>query len=147
MEEYLWIIWLIAAVAFIVIEGVTIEFISLWFALSSLVSMILALCKVEFGWQLGVFISLSIILIVFTRPIITRHLKRNESKTNVDSYIGEVATVTKDILPDDRGEAKLNGQYWLAISSTNEKIEANTKVTVLAVEGAKLIVKKYVETL
>ena len=84
----------------------------------------------------------SILLIIFTRPLIAKYLKRNESRTNVDSLIGEVATVTKDILPDDRGEAKLKGQYWLAVSASNEKIEADSKVTIVAIEGAKLIVKK-----
>ena len=37
-------------------------------------------------------------------------IESSESKTNVDTLIGEVATVTKDILPDDRGEVKIKGQ-------------------------------------
>ena len=75
--------------------------------------------------------------------VVARYLKRNESKTNVDSLIGAIATVTKDINPDDRGEVKVNGQYWLAISSDNNLIETGNKVSILAIEGAKLIVKKY----
>jgi ATP-dependent RNA helicase CshB len=75
---------------------------------------------------------------------IYRYLKRNEAKTNVDSLIGEVATVTKEIVPDDRGEVKIKGQYWLAISADNSQIEAGKKVSILAIEGNKLIVKLYV---
>ena len=141
--EYMWIVWLSIAIFFLVIESITIELISVWFTGGSLLAMVLSLLNLELGWQIAVFCVTSIILIIFTRPIVTRYLKRNESKTNVDSLIGTIATVTKDILPDDRGEVKVNGQYWLAISSDNNQIENGTKVTILAIEGAKLIVKKY----
>jgi membrane protein implicated in regulation of membrane protease activity len=88
-------------------------------------------------------IVLSILLIIFTRPILNKYLKKNESKTNVDALIGMIATVTKEILPDERGEVKIKGQYWLAVSANNDIIELGSKVSILAIEGAKLIVKKY----
>ena len=83
--------------------------------------------------------------IITLRPIAKRYFQQNESKTNIDSIIGNIATVTKTILPDDRGEVKHKSQYWLAISTDNKIIEANTKVVIVAVEGAKLIVKKFNE--
>ena len=143
MTEYMWLIWLIIAVFFLGVEWMTVELISIWFTGASLVAMVLALLNLEIGWQIGGFCVVSILLIIFTRPIVARYLKRNESRTNVDSLIGEVGTVTKDIVPDDRGEVKIKGQYWLAISSNNKLIETGTKVSILAIEGAKLIVKIY----
>ena len=141
--EYMWIIWLSIAIFFLLIESITVELISIWFTGGSLIAMVLSLLKLELGWQIAAFCVASVILIIFTRPIVARYLKRNESRTNVDSLIGGVATVTKDILPDDRGEVKVHSQYWLAISSDNSKIESGQKVSILAIEGAKLIVKKY----
>ena len=138
----LWMLWLAVAVVFLVVEGMTVEIVSIWFSASALIAMVFDLVGLGIYWQLGAFIVSSILLIIFTRPLIAKYLKRNESRTNVDSLIWEVATVTKDILPDDRGEAKLKGQYWLAVSASNEKIEADSKVTIVAIEGAKLIVKK-----
>lgn len=138
----LWMLWLAIAVVFLIVEGLTVEVISIWFSVSSLISMTLDLFGLGIYWQLGAFVLSSVLLIIFTRPMIAKYLKRNESKTNVDSLIGEIATITKEILPDDRGEARLKGQYWLAVSANNEKIEINTKVTIIAIEGAKLIVKK-----
>ena len=143
MTEYMWLIWLIIAIFFLGVEWMTVELISIWFTGASLVAMVLALCNLELGWQLGGFCLVSIILIIFTRPVVARYLKRNESKTNVDSLIGEVATVTKEIVPDDRGEVKIKGQYWLAISANNSLIEVGKKVSIIAIEGAKLIVKIY----
>ena len=141
--EHMWIIWLSIAIFFLVVEGMTVELISIWFTGAGLVAMVLALLNLEIGWQLAAFCVVSILLIIFTRPIVARYLKRNESKTNVDSLLGEIATVTKDILPDDRGEVKIKGQDWLAISADNKQIESGKKVSVLAIEGAKLIVKIY----
>ncbi len=141
--EYMWIIWLVISVFFLVVECVTVELISIWFTGAGLVAMAISLFNLEIGWQLAAFCIVSILLIVFTRPIVARYLKRNESKTNVDSLIGEVATVTKEIIPDDRGEVKIKGQYWLAISADNKLIESGKKVSILAIEGAKLIVKVY----
>ena len=143
MTEYMWLIWLIIAIFFLGVEWMTVELISIWFTGASLIAMVLALLNLNIGWQIGGFCVVSILLIIFTRPVVARYLKRNESKTNVDSLIGEVGTVTKDIVPDDRGEVKIKGQYWLAISSNNSLIEVGKKVSILAIEGAKLVVKIY----
>ena len=109
--EYMWGIWLGLSIFFLVVEWMTVELISIWFTGASIVAMILALLNVPLGWQIAAFCVVSVLLIVFTRPIVARYLRRNESKTNVDSLIGEVATVTKEILPDERGEVKVKGQY------------------------------------
>lgn len=138
----MWIVWLVIAILCLVIEGITVELLSVWFSASALITMILALVGVPLEWQLVIFATLSVLLIIFTRPLLNKYLKKNESKTNVDALIGEIGTITKDILPDDRGEIKIKGQYWLAISAENDKIEIDSKVSVIAIEGAKLIVKK-----
>ena len=141
--EFMWIVWLSIAIFFLVIEGITVELISIWFTGGSLIAMVVALLGLEIGWQIAAFCVVSIILIIFTRPIVARYLKRNESKTNVDSLIGDIATVTREIVPDERGEVKVKGQHWLAISYDNNPIKSGEKVSILAIEGAKLIVKKY----
>ena len=141
--ENIWYIWLSLAVFFLIIESMTVEIISIYFTGGALVSMALSLLGAPLEWQILTFCVVSIILIIFTRPIVARYLKRNESKTNVDTLIGDVATVTKEILPDERGEVKIKGQYWLAVSANNDIIELGSKVSILAIEGAKLIVKKY----
>lgn len=145
MEGYLWIIWLSIAIGFLVIEAITVELVSFWFTIAALLAMILDLCEVPWGWQIAAFTGLSILLILTLRPMAKRYFQQNESKTNIDSIIGDIATVTKKILPDERGEVKHKSQYWLAISSDNNAIEENTKVVIVAVEGAKLIVKKFNE--
>lgn len=142
MGPYLWILWLSLAIFFLIIEGMTVEIVSLWFTGGSLSALVLSLFRVNFWWQLITFIVVSIILIVFTRPIVIKYFKKNAIKTNVDSFIGEHAVITKDVKPDDRGELIYRGQFWLAISSDNTLIEKDSKVIILAIEGVKMIVKK-----
>jgi membrane protein implicated in regulation of membrane protease activity len=95
--ENIWYIWLSLAVFFLIIESMTVEIISIYFTGGALVSMALSLLGVPLEWQILTFCVVSIILIIFTRPIVARYLKRNESKTNVDSLIGDIATITKTI--------------------------------------------------
>ena len=54
----------------------------------------------------------------------------------------KIGKITKTIEPGERGEVKVDGKYWMAVSKDNELIEVDEKVDILAVEGVKLIVKK-----
>ena len=83
--EYLWIFWLVVSVMFLAVEWMTVELISIWFTGAGLIAMIIALCGLSLEWQILAFCLVSVLLIIFTRPIVARHLKRNESKTNVDT--------------------------------------------------------------
>ena len=141
--DNMWIVWLSVAIFFLLIESITIELVSLWFTGGALVAMALALLDINIGWQTAAFCLLSVGLILVGRPLLSRFLLLNKSRTNVDSLVGTIAIVTKEIAPYQVGEVQINspGKYWLAVSSDNTKIEAGAKVRVLAVEGVKLIVR------
>ena len=142
--ENMWIVWLSVAIFFLLIESITIELISIWFTGGALAAMALALLDINIGWQTAAFCLISVFLILVGKPLLARFLLLNKSRTNVDSLVGTVATVTKEILPYEVGEVQVNspGQFWLAVASDNTKIELGTKVRVLAVEGVKLIVRR-----
>ena len=74
------------------------------------------------------------------RPILQRHLKKNDVRTNADSLVGKTAIVLKRITPDDRGEVRIEGKIWSAVA--NETLEPEAKVEVLAISGVKLVVRK-----
>ena len=62
--------------------------------------------------------------------------------TNTDRLIGKVATCTKVIPVGERGEVKIDGKYWMAVTPGKEDIDVDEKVEVSAVEGVKLVVDK-----
>jgi membrane protein implicated in regulation of membrane protease activity len=79
---------------------------------------------------------------MFTRPIAIKKFNVGKNKTNVDDLIGRDALVTKKIAKFEKGEAKIRGQIWTAISENDEEIEENTECIIVKIEGVKLVVKR-----
>ena len=143
IEEYMIYIWLGVVVLSLVIEAFTTELISIWVAGGALVALILsAINGVPYYAEIIVFVVLSIILILFTRPMCKKYLIRNERKTNVDTIIGIKCAVSEEITPLKHGKVKIYGVEWTAVSSNGTTIEKDKIVEVLAVDGNKLIVKE-----
>lgn len=141
METYLYM-WLIAFVLFAAVEFATsMALISIWFAAGSLVALVLSAFDVPLWIQLLVFILVSAILLICTRPIAKKHAKNNID-TNIKIIIGKTAKVIEDI--DNlkaTGRVRLDGVDWTAISDTGEIIEKDSHVTITKIEGSKLYVK------
>ena len=69
----------------------------------------------------------------------------NTVPTNADRFIGEIAQVTSLVTKDEWGEVKVNGTMWHAVPVDDDSIEEGAKVKVVAIEGAKLLVKRVSE--
>lgn len=133
--------WLAFMIVLIVIEAMTISLTTLWFAIGALVAFLLGLFGVPFVWQLIAFFVVSTVLIVFTRPLALKALKVGKTKTNVDSLAGREGVVISDISEFATGQVKLGGQVWSALPYDGATILEGAVVTVVSVEGVKLIVK------
>ena len=92
--------------------------------------------------QILAFAVVSLVLLLLLRPVAMKYIKPKTVTTNYDSLVGLEAKVTVDILPGKWGHVEVNGVDWSAKSKNDEAIPAGEKVKVLAVEGAKLIVRK-----
>lgn len=92
--------------------------------------------------QTTVFIITSTILIFATKPFVKKFSKdENSIKTNVYSIIGKTGIVTEKIDPiHSKGQIKVDGEVWSAISDSNTIIPENSKVEILEVKGVKAIV-------
>ena len=90
--------------------------------------------------QITVFLLISIILIIFTRPVAIKHLKIGKYKTTADLLIGQTGIVLKDIFEHKTGQVKVKGQIWTAVAESEDFIAADTEVVVKAIEGVKLVV-------
>ena len=137
-------VWLFVIVAAIVIEVSTVDLVSLWFIPSACVALILSLCKVQAWIQIIVFFAVFFVLMIFLKPIFKKNMGLRIVPTNADSLIGAQAVVIEPI--DNlhaKGQVKIRGQVWTA-RSANENIiyEADEVVTVVAIEGVKLICEK-----
>lgn len=133
----LWI-WLGIFIVTLVVELMTDEFISIWFTIAAIPTMIIAIYDHTLWIHLTVFFSIATILLISTRPVVIKYLKRNVVDTNIDTFVGKLAIVTKDITKLSYGEVRFNGNIWTAVA--DHKIAADTVVKIVAVEGNKLVV-------
>lgn len=148
-EEMEALYWLIGLAVLLLIEIMTLGLTTIWFAGGALMAFIVAILGAEFWLQFLVFSMVSLILIIFTRPIAVRKLNKNRVKTNYEGLIGKVIKVTKTVdNASQSGEAVVNGQEWTVRSADeNVIIEPGTKVRIVNIEGIKLIVTEYKEEL
>lgn len=133
------IFWLIAMVAFFILEAGTDSLVALWFAGGSLVALILALCHAGTVLQIVAFVIVSAILLALLRPVLRRHIVVKKTSTNADRLIGLEAVVTQSIGGGiDTGEVRVSGVLWTALCDV--PVEQGTHVRIERVAGAKLYV-------
>ena len=135
-------IWVALTIIFALIEAFTLGLTTIWFALAALVMVFLSFLPIPLVFQLMIFLAISAVLLFFTRPVAIRKFKTGKEKTNVDSLVGKHAIVTIQISEFDRGEVKLNGQFWTARSDDGSAISEGTKCEVVRIEGVQAIVRE-----
>lgn len=137
-------VWLIIFVICVILEAMTAGLATIWFAGGALVALLLALLGVDLIWQVLAFVVISLLLLVFTRPLACKYINRRTAKTNVvDSIIGRSAVVTEEINNIlATGKVTVDGMPWTARSEDGETvIPIGTEVTVVSLTGVKCIVK------
>ena len=138
------IVWLVLLVVLLAIEAVTLGLTTIWFAGGALVAFVLALAGAGLLIQIAVFCVISVILLIFTRPVAAGWLNHGRVRTNAQSLIGETAVVTEEIDNlANSGQVQVRGQYWMArTEQENTRIQKNTRVKIQSISGVKLIVKE-----
>ena len=135
-------LWIILIILFAVVEIATVGLTSIWFAGGALVALLASLIGLNLGWQIAIFVVVSVLLLAFTRPWALKYLKPHLVRTNYEEAIGENACITDTV--DNRketGTAVLKGQEWTARAYEDGKVfEAGTIVTVKEIRGVTLYV-------
>ncbi len=137
------VVWLIAMIALLIIEGVVPGLVSIWFALGSLAALIAAILKAPLWLQVVWFLVISVVSLYFTRPLAKKYVNSRTQPTNADMLIGKNCIVTEEI-DNIRGvgAVTVGGKIWTARTEDAEmKAEVGREMTVLRIEGVKLIVK------
>lgn len=137
------VIWIIGIIAFVILESLTYQIVSIWFALGAIGGLIATAMGANFTVQMIVFLVVSVVFLICLRPVSMKLLKPRGAKTNVDNVIGKEVLITKQVDNiQGIGEGKLGGMVWAVRSSDDSVIQENEKVIVEKVEGVKLIVKR-----
>lgn len=140
MEQWFWII---IALVTLGIEIVTVgTLISIWFTLGALVAYLAFMAQMNFFTQLFVFIGVSILAFLTLRPLVRRYFSAKQQPTNADRLIGRHMVVTEAITEEHWGAVNIQDVRWSVREVHNKAVEVGATVEIIALEGAKLLVKK-----
>ena len=116
---------------------------TVWFAGGALAAFFVAKAGLSVNAQLSVFVLVSFVLLIFTRPWALQHVNRHTVKTNADSLVGKQARVTEEVNNLlGTGTAVIGGQEWTARTEDPDSVcSVGSKVEICAIQGVKLIVK------
>ena len=136
------IIWLALMIGFIILEAITVQLLSTWFAAGALAAMIVNLLGAEVWLQVVVFFTVSIVLLAVLWPMARKHIKARAVATNADALVGRTCIVTESIDPVEGGRVKIGDVTLSARSGQGEEIPAGKQVKVLKIQGAKVFVEE-----
>lgn len=91
------IIWLLLFVVLIAVEIATLGLTTIWFAAGALAATIAAAFNAPVFIQIALFIFVSLVLLIFTRPVAVKYFNKDRIKTNAESLVGRQAIVISEI--------------------------------------------------
>ena len=135
--------WLALFVVLIGVEAGTMALTTIWFAGGALAAFFAAMAGLTIHAQLVIFLAVSFVLLIFTRPFAIRFVNKGTVKTNVGEIIGKKARVTSPIDNSlSQGAAVVNGQEWTARAAEDEvTFSVGETVRIKEIRGVKLIVE------
>ena len=138
------ILWIIVLVATLAIEAMTMGLTTIWFSGGAFVALIIELLNGSFYLQVIVFLTFSLVLLFYTRPIAVKHFNKKREKTNLDTVIGKTAVVTIPIHNlRETGQVIVEGKEWTARSiDSSKQFDKDSLVKIVSIEGVKLIVEE-----
>ena len=136
-------LWILVFLGALIVELATATIlVSIWFCVGALFALVAMALNLAFIWQVVIFFAASLVCLAMIRPMASQYLRGNIVATNADRVIGRHVQLLKDITGETWGELKVNGVVWNASSVDGHPIGGGSLVEIVAIEGAKLLVKK-----
>lgn len=132
--------WLIFFIILVIIELITVNLVTIWFAFGALVTSLVSLYTTDTVILLAVFTLVSLLLLLITKPVVKKLKVKKVVATNLDQVIGKTGIVSVPIEKDKIGEVKVLGKTWSAYS--DKEISKDKKVKILSISGVKLKVEE-----
>ena len=141
------ICWLVVIVLFIAVEVNTMALTTIWFAGGAVAAFLAALAGLTIKTQLGLFVIVSLGLLIFTRPFAMKFVNKGTVNTNAMDLIGKKARVTAEINNQlSKGAAVVNGQEWTARSAEELTVIPEGEIVLIReIRCVKLIVDRIKE--
>lgn len=138
MELYL--IWLLLGIAFVVVEVLTAQLTTIWFAVGAFITTIVAYFVPDLTTQMLVFVGSSFIMLIVAFPLKKKLSHKKAEQTNVNSMIGKTVKALNDFDPSTKeGRVLSESMDWAAKSE--EIVKEGDLLVIVGIEGVKVLVK------
>lgn len=141
----IWVIWLIFSGVCFLTEIATEGFLICWFGVGGLCAMgISFLFPENYLLQVIIMAFVSTILILSTKKLTDKLIKKDDVPTNVYSILGKKAIVSQTIDNlKSQGQIKIDGDIWSARNEEDDSIIQNGEtVEIIRIDGVKAMVRK-----
>ena len=141
--HYMFWIWLGMFVVSSIVEVITMDLVSVWFAVGAIIPFILSVCCPDLIiLQVSLFVVISALMIILLRKFAVKLLFRHsEGKVNINSSTGKTTRLLEDITLDDPGMIKLGDVTWFVVSEDGNPIKKGQFVEVVRTKGNKQVVR------
>ena len=132
--------WLIAVIAFVVLEASTTALVSIWFAVGAAAALVASFFTKSLPMEAAIFAVVSAIALLVMVPTLAKRRKERKAPVTNGSplTIGKQGVVLVDIRPGYLGRVRVDGLDWQARAET--LMPEGTPCRVTDVDGAVLIV-------
>lgn len=138
----LWMVFVIVGIVFLMLEMLVPTMFFLNLAVAGFLTAVVALFVNNLSYLILIFAALSILSILFLRPIFMRHKTSKENETGIeDKYIGKIVKVTEPINKSS-GAITIYDERWEARCDTQEPISVGSEVKIIKFEGLILTVER-----
>lgn len=135
--------WAILSGIMAILEIIIPGLVTIWFALSALIVMFLSNFIGDSLIQFLIFAVLSIIFLIFTRPVLRKYIEL-QRKTNFDSSMKgmdvKVERVVDARKAEKEYEVKFKGSIWTGVSE--EMLSSGEVVKIKGFRGNKIVLEK-----
>jgi membrane protein implicated in regulation of membrane protease activity len=145
MDQYIVWVWVVAAAFFLVVEIFTVSFFISAFGVGAIAAAVVAaILPGSYEAQMVVFIAVSGITVVLTRPFAERITGKQQEEFGVDRLRGQTGVVVETIDPTTgSGRVRVAREEWRADAVDRQPIDVGAVVDVVDIEGTHLVVKRH----
>jgi membrane protein implicated in regulation of membrane protease activity len=142
IQELLRWAWIVVAVFFFLTEVFTAGIVLMCFGVGALGAALAAFLGVGLALQIVVFIVVSGVAVLLSRPLAARISRPGVQQIAGDRVIGKWAVVLQTVDPmTNTGMVRVESERWRAESKEGEQLEAGEVVEVVGVDGVRLLVR------
>ena len=93
------ILWGVIFVLAVIAECASLQLVSIWFAFGAAAAFTAAFFKIGFVGQFGIFVAVSGVLLIASRPLLKKLKVKRTPAMNSDREIGDTAVVIEEVNP------------------------------------------------